>query len=194
MPVTAQDLATLASRTIPQDGSNPKPTLVALPNEVFNQIAHLAIPEDASLLDAASLRPKATTLNLQLVCKLFRTSVLEQYFRRVPLQIHLFNAELHDLLTRDPNRNGGCYPDFLDIHHAIVRHATRSGLRVFIFKQIPLYRFRRIEIHLIPQLASINLPKDKLEAFFHQEANIRIVRVAPNDADQGYHGHAGDND
>ena len=163
VPSTAQSWATMARFT---------PSLLALPIEILDRIAYHAIPPNASMLNPATLRPKASTLTLQLVCRTFRTSVLEQYFRRRPLQLHLFNAVLHEVLTREPNDNGGILPSLKNIDHALCHHEDRQRWRLQKSRQIPSHRFRRIEIHLVPQLAKINLTDDKLAAFFYEVPNV----------------------
>lgn len=96
----------------------------------------------------------------------------EQYFHGRPLQVHLFKPELHALLTRDPSSYGGTHASLNNIYYALRDHEDRQWLRLRDFRQIPLHRFRRIEIHLIPQLANINLPDDKLEVFCYDVPNV----------------------
>ena len=70
--------------------------LLSLPNEILFKITFFALPSDIHILRPANLKPYASSLPLQLVCRRFHYLIREVQFRRIPVRIDLFNPLLQN--------------------------------------------------------------------------------------------------
>jgi hypothetical protein len=161
---------------------SPKTTFTTLPQEILDRIASHALTLAHTKLDPLTFRPLASSLRVQLVCRLFTASVKEALYRTSGLQIHIFNPALHALLHHEPCADG-THATLQDINATIQRHRDTHELRMQNLNRVPVHRFRKIEVHLIPQLAAINVASDvDLERFFPETLDALV-----DDADRVGH-------
>ena len=156
--------------------------LLSLPNEILFRITFFALPSNINVLRPANLKPYASSLQLQLVCRRFRYLIREVQFRRIPLRIDLFNPLLQNELDGETCICTSCrrsrFPSVDDLKGAVVEHGCYeySRRRINNIKRIPLQLFRWIEIHLVPQLSWLNVSEERMGQMFPEQPHVNPER------------------
>ena len=135
-----------------------------LPAEAFKQITAYTIPEEASDVWSDTYKASRSTLDLQLVNKLWHEEVTAELYRRRPLNINVLDVALLRHLR------SGNDPDLKDPqdHFWKARNDLADNAPTRI-QRIPLHRFRWIHVHFTPVLGPVNVAQRQELTFFRAQ-------------------------
>lgn len=156
---------------LPQDAFR----LPDLPYDVFRHVIAYAIPAEASDLSPDTFRAYRSTVHLQLVSEVFYREVARQLFLMRPLQIRVFDHALLHKLTSGHIHDLSSLEEHIRGRSNFCQRLSRLSLRT-----VPLHRFRRLNIHIIPLLAPVNVSSDLELHYFKASGSDRLTESLTN--------------
>ena len=143
--------------------------LLDLPHDIFQHIIAYTIPAEASDLNPDTYKAYKSTVHLQLVSEVFYREVTRQLFLIRPLQIRVFDQILLQKLTSGRIYNLSSLEEHTRGRINYCQRLSRLSLRM-----VPLHRFRRLNVHIIPLLAPVNVSSDLEFKYFKASGSDRF--------------------